>query len=72
MNPALVRNSFTWTFGGIPQSTSFIQASGNLRLTSVQPSQTGVYTCTAVNTGGSGSTTVRLEVLGKKLSLLML
>ena len=70
MNPALVKDNFTWTFGGTPQNSSFIQTSGNLLLTKVQPSQTGVYTCTAVNTGGNGSTTVRLEVLGEKLLLL--
>ena len=64
VNPILVKENFIWTFGGTPQNSSSIQTSGNLLLTNVQPSQTGVYTCTAVNTGGNGSTTVRLEVLG--------
>ena len=66
MNPALDKDNFTWTFGGTPQNSSFIQKNGSLILTSVKPSQTGVYTCRAVNTGGSGSTTVRLEVFGEK------
>ena len=69
-NPELEKDNFTWTFKGNQQNTSYILENGNLQLPSAQPSQTGVHTCTAVNTGGSGFTTVRLEVLGEKLLLL--
>ena len=65
VNPSLAKDNFVWTFEGTQQSTTNILENGNLRLTSVQPSQTGSYTCTAVNSAGSGSTTVRLEVLGE-------
>ena len=67
VNPSLVKDNFVWTFEGTQQNTRNILESGNLSLTSVQPSQTGSYTCTAVNSAGSGSTTVRLEVLGEIL-----
>ena len=67
-NPSLVKDNFVWTFEGTQQSRMDILENGNLRLTSAQPSQTGNYTCTAVNSAGSGSTTVRLEVLGEELS----
>ena len=67
VNPELVKDNFTWTFGITQQSTTNILENGSLSLTSVQPSQTGSYTCAAVNSAGSGSTTVRLEVLGEKL-----
>ena len=67
VNPALVKENFAWTYGSarVPQNGNNVEENGNLRLQSVQPSQTGVYTCTAVNTGGNGSATVRLDVLGE-------
>ena len=69
VNPSLVKDNFVWTFEGTQQNTMNILENGNLSLTSVQPSQTGDYTCTAVNSAGSGSTTVRLEVLGEILAI---
>ena len=69
VNPALVKENFTWTYGSarVPQNANNVEENGSLRLTSVQPLQTGVYTCTAVNTGGNGSATVRLDVLGEEV-----
>ena len=65
VNPQLTNSSFTWTFpNGSKVDARFVQENGSLLLTNIEPGLTGNYSCTAVNDGGEGSTTVRLEVLG--------
>ena len=71
--PPLLKDNFTWfNESRHVVDKKLVLPNGNLKKTGVTVGDTGDYTCLAVNAGGNGSTTVRLEVLGewrKKLIL---
>lgn len=63
----------TWSFEGFPidtQGSKFkVKLSGSLVVKKIGELDTGLYTCTAVNTAGSDSHTYALFIHGKPLNL---
>ena len=71
--PPLLRDSFTWSNeSGHNVDKRLVLPNGNLNKVGVTVSDTGDYTCLAVNAGGSGTTVVRLEVLGELITKIKL
>ena len=64
--PPLLKDNFTWfNESGHVVDKRLVLPNGSLNKVGVTVADTGDYTCLAVNAGGSGSTVVRLEVLGE-------